>query len=65
MPVGKSYTTEKWLNMKKNLIVHTLFTPCSSASIVNFGQVNAGWEALHYWEMTQYEKKSYPKHNKT
>ena len=31
------------------------FTPCSSVSIMNFEQVNAGWYGfviLHYWKIS-------------
>ena len=30
--------------VKVNKDIRTYFTPCSSVSVVNFEQVNAGWE---------------------
>ena len=34
------------------IVTLTCFTPCSSVSIVNFEQVNAGWEMLAGQKLT-------------
>ena len=39
-------------------LIRTYFTPCSSVSIVNFEQVNAGWEGAIYENITKTERTS-------
>ena len=44
---GSSHTHTKGNTQFPNRQTGTYFTPCSSASIVNFEQVNAGWVSVN------------------